>query len=130
VTQLEAATALTEALAALVMAEQAINAALATLAVGSPETPTRRRVATRTTGTQIMSVLATAREPLALIDIADAVVALRRGEDEPRKGGGTRYQEMCRTALARLIDRGLVERVEPADKRGLMRFQRREKAEA
>ena len=71
-----------------------------------------------------MAALAAAGEPITLIDIADAVVALRRGEDEPRARGGTRYQEMCRSALLRLIERGLVERVPPTDKRGLMRFRR------
>lgn len=49
---------------------------------------------------------------------------VRRGEDVPRRKGGTRYQEMCRTALGRLIERGLVERVEPSNRNERMRFQR------
>jgi hypothetical protein len=118
-----AASALVDALAALATATKAVNAALGEIQGGAPAT-TREAVAQRTTGTQVLAALATAGEPLTLQDVADAIVAIRRGEDEPRRGGGTRYQEMCRNALSRLIERGLVERVEPETKRGLMRFRR------
>jgi hypothetical protein len=73
---------------------------------------------------QSVAQLIGGRMTLADIEIAEGVVAIRRGEDEPRVGGGTRYQEMCRSALLRLIERGLVARVEPTDRRGLMRFRR------
>lgn len=125
----EAASALVDALASLAKAQQAVNLALAHIGAGTPPPPTRKHAAVRTTGTQIMAVLAAAAEPLTLIDIADGVVAIRRDEDEPKKRGGTRYQELCRTSLSRLIDRGLVERVPPADKKGLMRFRRKSTAE-
>jgi hypothetical protein len=123
-TAITAASALVEALSALHKAEQAINEALTAIGAEAPDPVTRQAVAVRTTGTQVLSVLSAASEPLTLIDIADGVVALRRGEDTPRPRGGTRYQEMCRTALHRLILRGLVRRVEPKDKRDLMRFER------
>lgn len=119
-----AAAALTDALVALRRAEQAVNEAMAYVASETPPAPPRHYAAKRTTGTQILSVLAAAGEPLTLIDIADGVVAMRRDEDEPKPQGGTRYQELCRTSIGRLIERGLVERVPPADKRGLMRFRR------
>jgi hypothetical protein len=61
--------------------------------------------AVRTTGVQVMHVLGSAGSPLTLQDIADGVVAIRRDEDVPKARGGTRYQEMCRTALGRLIER-------------------------
>lgn len=121
---LPAASALIDALAALRKAEAAINAALAMIGTSSQVVTTRIGAAKRTTGTQILSVLANSAAPLTLIDIADGVVAIRRGEDEPRIGGGTRYQELCRSSLARLIQRGLVERVEPASRNELMRFRR------
>jgi hypothetical protein len=125
-TPLEAASALTDALVALRMAEQAINVALTAIGATSPKPDdnTRTKAAVRTTSTQVLAVLSSAGEPLSLIDVADGVVALRRGEDVPRKRGGTRYQEMCRTAIARLVARGLVERVPPTDRTSLMRFQR------
>jgi hypothetical protein len=119
-----AASALVEALSALHRAEQAINQALTAIGAEAPDPVTRQMVAVRTTGTQVLSVLSAASEPLTLIDIADGVVALRRGEDTPKPRGGTRYQEMCRTALQRLILRGLVRRIEPTNKRGLMKFER------
>jgi hypothetical protein len=121
---LPAASALIEALAALRAAERAVNQALDLIGTTSPAPVTRVSAAVRTTGTQIIAVLAAAGEPLTLIDIADGVLALRRGEDQPRKRGGTVYQEMCRSSLARLIDRGLVERVPPAGRHDLMRFRR------
>ena len=121
---LAAANALIDALSALAMARDAVNAALLAVGADAPEPPTRQGAVVRTTSTQIMSVLAASSDPLTLIDIADGVCALRRGEDEPKKGGGTRYQEMCRTSLSRLIDRGLVARVPPASKTDLMRFKR------
>jgi hypothetical protein len=117
------ATALVEALMALRKATDQINVAIAAIDSGYVP-PTRQMAAQRTTSTQIMAILAGTGEPMTLIDIADGVVALRRDEDTPKGRGGTRYQEMCRTALRRLIDRGLVGRVEPTDPRGLMRFQR------
>jgi hypothetical protein len=120
----DAAAALTDALVALAKAERAINLALAALGADAPAPVTRQEVAVRTTSTQVLAVLSAAGEPLPLIDVADGILALRRGEDEPKKGGGTRYQEMTRTAIARLVERGLVERVPPADKRGLMKFRR------
>lgn len=119
-----AATALVDALAALSLAKQAVESALHMLGAEGYDPPTRQSAAVRTTGTQVLYALSESGEPLTLIDIADRVVALRRGEDEPRKGGGTRYQEMCRNALVRLIERGLVERVPAAEKRGMMRFRR------
>lgn len=121
---LPAASALIDALAALRKAELAINDALALIGTSSPAATTRVMVATRTTGTQILSVLANSACPLTLIDIADGVIAIRRGEDEPKGRGGTRYQEMCRSSLVRLIDRGLVERVPPKSRDGFMRFRR------
>jgi hypothetical protein len=120
----DAASALTDALVALAQAERAVTTALALIGADAPAPVTRVEVAQRTTSTQVMAVLAGAGEPLTLIDIADAVVTMRRGEDVPKKRGGTRYQEMCRTALSRLTERGLVVRVPPTDKRGLMRFAR------
>jgi hypothetical protein len=123
-TSIIAASALIDALAALHKAEQAINDALSAIKQDAPAPVTRQMVAVRTTGTQVLSVLSASAEPLTLIDIADGVVAIRRGEDTPKPHGGTRYQEMCRTALQRLILRGLVRRVEPTDKRGLMKFER------
>lgn len=71
-----------------------------------------------------MSVLANSAGPITLIDIADGILAIRRGEDEPKIRGGTRYQEMCRSSLVRLIERGLVERVPPKSRDELMRFRR------
>lgn len=124
-TTIDAAAALTEALVALAEAERAINLALSAIGAAEPPPVTRQEVAVRTTSTQILSVLASSNLPLTLIDVADGVVAIRRGEDEPKKGGGTRYREMCRTALVRLIDRGLVERIPPPDKNGFMKFRRR-----
>jgi hypothetical protein len=124
---LPAASALIEALARLKQVEAAINAALDQIGTTSPPPVTRVSAAVRTTGTQIIAVLAAAAEPLTLIDIADGVLAIRRGEDEPRQRGGTRYQEMCRSSLARLIDRGLVERVDPSGRHELMRFRRTSK---
>jgi len=119
-----ATAALIDALVALATARKAVEAALGQLGAEGYEPPTRQGAATRTTGTQVLYALSEAAEPLTLIDIADAVCALRHGEDEPRKGGGTRYQEMCRSSLMRLIERGLVERVEPTDRKGMMRFKR------
>ena len=107
------ASALVEALSALHKAEQAINEALTSIGAEAPVPMTREMVAVRTTETQVLAVLAAAAEPLTMIDIADGVVALRRGEDK-----------MCRTALMRLIFRGLVRGIKPTDKRGLMRFER------
>jgi len=119
-----AASALTDALAALRQAQAAVEVALGHVGADGYEPPTRHQVGQRTTGTQVLAVLASSSEPLTLPDIADAVVALRRGEDEPKRGGGTRYQEMARSSIARLIERGLVRRVEPADRRGFVRFER------
>lgn len=116
------ALALVEALSALRMAEDEVRRALATLD-NDFYPPRRERPAVRTTGTQIMAVLARAGEPMNLIDIADAVIAMRRDEDAPRKRGGTRYQEICRTALQRLIERALVRRIEPTTPRGRMHFE-------
>ena len=122
---LTTANALIEALADIAKAKASIQAALDALKSDTPLiTATRQMAAQRTTGTQILAVLAQAGEPLTLTEIADSVVAVRRGEDEPRKNGGTRYQELCRASLVRLIDRGLAIRVEPTEKRGLMRFTR------
>ena len=89
-----------------------------------PVPAVRVSAAQRTTGTQILTVLASAGGPLTLGEIADAVVALRRGLDEPKARGGTRYGELCRSSILRLIDRGLVQRVEPANRRGYVRFAR------
>ena len=119
-----AASALIDALAALAQARIAVEAALHHIGVEGYQAPDRASVAQRTTSTQVMAVLAGYQEPITLIDVADGLAALRRGEDTPRPQGGTRYQEMARHALVRLIERGLVRRVEPGDKRGLMRFQR------
>ena len=121
---LSAASALVDAIAALNKAKAAVEAALGTLGADGYEPPTRQQAAVRTTSTQILYALGEAREPLTLVDIADAVCAMRRGEDEPRHNGGTRYQEMCRSSLLRLIERGAVRRVPPANKEGLMRFAR------
>lgn len=123
--RLFAASSLVDALSAIAKAEDAIHTALACIGATSSAPPDRKSVATRTTGTQILAVLAASQDPLTLIDIADGVVSIRRGEDTPRKNGGTRYQELCRAALQRLIDRRLVERVEPVGKTDLMRFRRR-----
>lgn len=117
------AAAMLDALRSLARVKQTIETALASLDTSAPEPMTRRGAAVRTTSTQIMAVLLAASEPLTLIDIADGVVALRQGEDEP-KGGSTRYRELCRTSLARLVNQGVVERVPPSDRAGLMRFQR------
>jgi c-di-GMP-binding flagellar brake protein YcgR len=120
-----AASVLIEALAALGAAKSAVEAALAALSAGQTYIPaTRYTAAVRTTATQVLAILAENGQPMTLIDIADAVVALRRDEDEPKKRGGTRYQEMCRNAIVRLIERGLVRRVEPREKREKMRFER------
>ena len=119
---LPAASALLDALVALRQAEAAVNAALRLLGTGSPHPTDRKRITERTTSTQIRAVLAAASEPLTLIDIADGVLAIRRGEDEPKGRGGTRYQELCRSSLARLIEGRLVERVPPTDRTGFMRF--------
>jgi hypothetical protein len=124
VTVSPAASALTDALAALQMARQAVEAALGHIGAEGYEAPTRLGAARRTTGTQILEILSTYRDPMTLIDIADAICAMRRGEDEPRARGGTRYQEIARSSLARLIERGLVRRVEPKNNRELMRFER------
>lgn len=123
--ELTVAAVLVEALAAISQAKAQIEAALAAASAGLTHVPaTRRTAAVRTTSTQILTILAEIGQPTTLVDIADAVVALRRDEDEPRRGGGTRYQEMCRNALTRLIERGLVRRVEPTDRRGMMMFER------
>jgi hypothetical protein len=114
-----------EALASNAKARDLLNQALALCGIDPVDPPGRERVAQRTTGTQIMAVLASHDGPMSLGEIADCVAGMRRGEDEPRKQGGTRYQEMCRTSIVRLIERGMVERVEPETKRGLMRFERR-----
>lgn len=114
---IDAVSALTDALSALATAEKAINIALSCIGADAPAPCTRQDVAARTTSDQVLSVLSSAGGPLTLIDVADGVVALRRGEDEPRKHGGTRYQEICRTALMHLIMRGLVERIDPHDRK-------------
>ena len=124
ITPTVAASALVDALSALRRAEAAVNAALAHMGTGLPVPAVRVSAAQHTTGTQILTVLASAGGPLTLGEIADAVVALRRGLDEPKAGGGTRYGELCRSSILRLIDRGLVRRVEPKDNKGLMRFAR------
>lgn len=115
---------LVEALAHLAKAQSTVNAVLLAMGTKTPPPTTREHAARRTTSLQILCVMADYAEPITLIDIADGVVAIRRGEDEPKKQGGTRYQEMCRTSLSRLIERGIVERVEPETKRGMMRFRR------
>lgn len=119
-----AATALVDALAALRKAEQAVQIALAHVQGRTPPRDVKASAAVRTTSVQVLHALSQAPHPITLQDVADAVVSIRRGEDEPRKRGGTRYQELCRTALVRLIDRGLVERVEPATRTERMRFRR------
>jgi hypothetical protein len=124
VSTIDATSALIDALAALAKAEKAINLALAAIGLEAPKPPTRTQVAVRSSGAQILAILASAGEPITLIDIADGIVAMRRDEDEPRKRGGTRYQELARNALGRLIDRGLVERVPPPNRHGFMKFQR------
>lgn len=121
-TQQTAADALVDALSALAKAEAAVQLALSALGQDAPPPVTRLGAAQRTTSTQVMSILATASEPLDLRDISDGVCAIRQGVDVPRGRGGTRYGEMCRTAITRLIERGLVVRVEPANKMGRMRF--------
>jgi hypothetical protein len=120
------ARALVEALAALRQAETAVNAALRLIEGEPAQVASRTGAAVRTTGVQILAVLAAHSQPLSLSEIADGVSSVRRDEDKPKRGGGTRYQELCRTSLHRLIARGLVERVEPPDKRrgGLVRFAR------
>lgn len=119
-----AGTALIDALAALRRAQQAIELALAHVQGQTPAREVKASAAVRTTSVQVMHALAQAPDPLTLQDIADAVVAIRRGEDEPKKRGGTRYQELCRTALARLVKQGLIERVEPNSRTERMRFRR------
>jgi hypothetical protein len=114
--------ALVDALSALARAEAAVQLALSMVGSDAPPVATRLGAAVRTTSTQVVSVLATASEPLELRDIADGVCAIRRGEDVPKGRGGTRYGEMCRTAISRLIERGMVVRVEPTDKNQRMRF--------
>jgi hypothetical protein len=116
------ADALVDALSALAKAEAAVQLALSALGQDAPPPVTRLGAAQRTTSTQVMSILANASEPLDLRDIADGVCAIRQGVDVPKGRGGTRYGEMCRTAITRLIERGLVVRVEPTDRTGRMRF--------
>jgi hypothetical protein len=111
-----------DALAALKVAESAVNQALALIGTDEPLPTDRHRIGERTTGTQVRAVLASASAPLTLVDIADGVMAIRRGEDTPKGRGGTRYQEMCRSSIARLIDHGLVRRIPPPDGKGFMRF--------
>jgi len=122
VTAQTVADALVDALAALTKAESAVTQALAALGADTHAPIASVSVAVRTTSTQVLSVLAQASGPLTLYDVADGVLAIRRGEDTPKRGGGTRYGEMCRTALARLIERGMVVRVEPAECSGRMRY--------
>lgn len=116
------ADALVDALSALAKAEAAVQLALSALGQDAPPPVTRLGVAQRTTSTQVVSVLANASEPLELRDIADGVCAIRQGVDVPKARGGSRYGEMCRTAVTRLVERGVVVRVEPSDKLGRMRF--------
>lgn len=119
-----AASSLVTALAALKTAEAAIDAALANLRGNEGRVSTRQACAIRSTALQVLDVLTQAGEPLVLADIADGVVALRRGEDEIRKQGGTRYQEICRNAIKRLEKQKLIVRVPPTNKHELMRFAR------
>jgi hypothetical protein len=100
-----AATSLVDALSALEAARNAVSAALAAVQGQTPARDIKASVAVRTTGVQVLHALAKSPEPLTLQEIADEVVAIRRSEDEPKPGGGTRYQEMCRTAIGRLIER-------------------------
>ena len=116
------ADALVDALGALAKAEAAVRTAMAAIGRDAPPPVTRFGAAVRATSTQVVSVLAVAGEPLELRDIADGVCAIRRDVDEPRGRGGTRYGEMCRAALARLVERGIVVGVPPDDKTGRMRF--------
>jgi hypothetical protein len=117
-----AATALVDAMAALRKAQSALEIALAVVQARTPPREIKASAAVRTTSVQVLHALSQAPHPITLQDVADAVLAIRRGEDEPRRGGGTRYQELCRNALLRLIERGLVERVAPTLKTDRMRF--------
>jgi hypothetical protein len=119
-----AATALIDAMAALRKADQALQIALAHVQGRTPPREVKASAAVRTTSVQVMHALAQAPDPLTLQDIADFVVAIRRGEDEPKSHGGTRYQELCRTAIGRLAKQGLIERGEPTSKDQRMRFRR------
>jgi hypothetical protein len=121
---LAAASTLVDALAALEQAKKAVSAALSLIKGEMPAPDIKVSAAVRTTGVQVLHALAGSSEPMTLQDIADAIVAIRRGEDEPKPGGGTRYQEMCRTALGRLVERGVVRRIEPSSKSDRMRFER------
>lgn len=120
----EIKTALVEAMAHASKAMRLVEAALVALGTEGAAPPSRAGAAVRTTSTQILAVMSRTLEPMTLIDIADGVVAIRRGEDEPKRGGGTRYQELCRTSLSRLVERGLVRRVPPTVGSQRMRFQR------
>lgn len=122
--EMVAATALIDALAALRRAQQSVEVAMAYVQGRMPPREVKASAAVRTTSVQVLHALAQAPEPLTLQDIADAVIAIRRGEDEPKKHGGTRYQELCRTAIGRLARQGLVERVEPTSRDERMRFRR------
>jgi hypothetical protein len=115
---------LSEAETLLARATRMVAEAFAILAEDAPPAPPRQHAAVRTTSTQILRVLAEHGTPLTLVDIADGVAALRRSDDEPRKNGGTKYQEMCRSSLARMIEQGRIVRVPPPDRRGLMQFAR------
>jgi hypothetical protein len=119
-----AATSLVDALAALRKAEAAVEKALALVQGQTPAADIKVGAAVRTTSVQVLAVLAQSPDPISLQDIADGVIAIRRGEDTPRLRGGTRYQEMCRNALIRLISQGVVKRVEPTSRTERMRFAR------
>lgn len=121
-TQQTIADALVDALVALAKAEASVQLALSSMGQDAPPPVTRLGAAVRHTSTQVVSVLANACEPLELRDIADGVCAIRKGMDVPKGRGGTRYGEMCRTAITRLIERGVVTRVEPKDRASKMRF--------
>jgi hypothetical protein len=119
-----AASALVTALAALTQAKASVERALGILQSEAPPADgLKTGAAVRTTSVQILHALTQSSDPMSLAAIAESVVAIRRGEDQP-KGGGTRYQEMCRSSLKRLIAQGVVERVEPTSKHDLMRFRR------
>ena len=69
----EIANLLVNALDDIAKARQSVALAMAALAGDAPPMPTRHTVAVRTTSTQVMAVLASASDPLTLIDIAGGI---------------------------------------------------------
>ena len=118
--QQDAASALVDALAALAQAEAAVQLALVSLGQDTPAPGAVRPF--HTTAGHIMAVLALAKEPLELRDIADRVCALKKDTDTPKSGGGTRYGELCRLSVTRQIERGRICQVAPAHPAGRPRF--------